>query len=30
VYSLDRPDGAMAFTEYGVENLTTLIADHDI
>ncbi|MFB0614306.1 hypothetical protein [Aurantiacibacter poecillastricola] len=30
VYSLDRPDGAMAFTEYGVENITTLIADHDI
>lgn len=30
VYNLDRPDGVMAFTAYGVENLTTLIADHDI
>ena len=27
VYSIDHPDGVMAFTEQGIENLTTLIAD---
>lgn len=27
VYSIDHPDRVMAFTEQGIENLTTLIAD---